>query len=61
MEARNSNENLLSEADFVTLIIDLKVKRASLNLKRGTLVRKISLTRIRVKKFFLVVLAPFNR
>ena len=44
MEVRDSNGTILSEGDSVTLIKDLKVKGTSLNLKRGTLVKKIQLT-----------------
>lgn len=42
--AKDSNGNELNDGDSVTLIKDLKVKGSSLNLKRGTLVKKISLT-----------------
>jgi protein PhnA len=44
MEVKDSNGNILSEGDSVTLIKDLKVKGSSLNLKRGTIVKKIKLT-----------------
>ncbi len=44
METKDSNGNLLADGDSVTLIKDLKVKGSSLNLKRGTLVKKIRLT-----------------
>ena len=44
MEVKDSNGNLLNEGDSVTLIKDLKVKGSSLNLKRGTVVKKIKLT-----------------
>ena len=43
-ETRDSNGTLLADGDSVTLIKDLKVKGTSLNLKRGTMVRKIRLT-----------------
>lgn len=35
---------MLNDGDSVTLIKDLKVKGSSLNLKRGTVVKKIKLT-----------------
>jgi len=44
MEAKDSNGNVLNEGDSVTLIKDLKVKGSSINLKRGTVVKKIRLT-----------------
>jgi len=44
MEVKDSNGNILAEGDTVTLIKDLKVKGSSLNLKRGTVVKKIKLT-----------------
>lgn len=44
MEVKDSNGNVLSDGDSVTLIKDLKVKGSSLNLKRGTVVKKIKLT-----------------
>lgn len=44
METKDANGNLLSDGDNVTLIKDLKVKGSSLNLKRGTTVKKIKLT-----------------
>jgi len=44
MEVKDSNGNLLNDGDTVTLIKDLKVKGSSLNLKRGTVVKKIKLT-----------------
>ena len=43
-ETKDSNGNVLEDGDSVTLIKDLKVKGSSLNLKRGTLVKKIHLT-----------------
>lgn len=43
-ETKDSNGNILADGDSVTLIKDLKVKGSSLNLKRGTLVKKIRLT-----------------
>ncbi len=44
MEVKDSNGNVLSDGDSVTLIKDLKVKGSSINLKRGTVVKKIKLT-----------------
>lgn len=44
MEVKDSNGNVLTDGDSVTLIKDLKVKGSSLNLKRGTVVKKIRLT-----------------
>ena len=44
MEAKDSNGNILADGDSVSLIKDLKVKGSSLNLKRGTVVKKIRLT-----------------
>ena len=44
MDVKDSNGNILNEGDTVTLIKDLKVKGSSLNLKRGTVVKKIKLT-----------------
>jgi protein PhnA len=44
MEVKDSNGNLLADGDSVTLTKDLKVKGSSLNLKRGTVVKKIKLT-----------------
>lgn len=44
MEVKDSNGNALNDGDTVTLIKDLKVKGSSLNLKRGTVVKKIRLT-----------------
>jgi protein PhnA len=44
MEVKDSNGNVLNDGDTVTLIKDLKVKGSSLNLKRGTVVKKIKLT-----------------
>jgi protein PhnA len=42
---RDSNGNILSEGDNVTLIKDLKVKGSGgVTLKRGTMVRNIRLT-----------------
>ncbi len=44
LETKDSNGNLLSDGDSVTLIKDLKVKGTSVTLKRGTLVKNIRLT-----------------
>ena len=44
MEVKDSNGTILNDGDTVTLIKDLKVKGSSLNLKRGTVVKKIKLT-----------------
>jgi protein PhnA len=44
MEVKDSNGNLLSEGDSVTVIKDLKVKGSSGVIKRGTMVRNIRLT-----------------
>jgi len=44
MDVKDSNGNILNDGDTVTLIKDLKVKGSSLNLKRGTVVKKIKLT-----------------
>jgi len=44
MEVKDSNGSVLIDGDSVTLIKDLKVKGSSLNLKRGTVVKKIKLT-----------------
>ncbi|MBF0365448.1 MAG: PhnA domain-containing protein [Oligoflexia bacterium] len=41
---RDSNGNILNDGDTVTLIKDLEVKGAGFTAKRGTIVRKISLT-----------------
>ncbi|HVJ43673.1 MAG TPA: alkylphosphonate utilization protein [Dongiaceae bacterium] len=44
MDTKDSNGNILSEGDSVTLIKDLKVKGSSITLKRGTMVKNIHLT-----------------
>lgn len=44
MEVKDSNGTLLTEGDTVTLIKDLKVKKSSTVLKRGTAVKNIRLT-----------------
>jgi protein PhnA len=41
---KDSNGNILSNGDSVTLIKDLKVKGTSVTIKRGTLVKNIRLT-----------------
>lgn len=43
MEIRDANGNLLQEGDTVSVIKDLKVKGASMTLKRGTTIKKIHL------------------
>ncbi len=44
MDVKDSNGNVLSDGDTVTLIKDLKVRGSSTTLKRGTVVKKIRLT-----------------
>ena len=44
MDVKDSNGNLLSEGDSVTIIKDLKVKGSSSVIKRGTTVKNIRLT-----------------
>jgi protein PhnA len=44
MDVKDSNGTLLNDGDSVTLIKDLKVKGSSAVLKRGTLVKNITLT-----------------
>ncbi len=44
MEVRDSNGNVLSDGDSVTVIKDLPVKGTSVTLKRGTKVKNIRLT-----------------
>ena len=44
MDVRASNGALLADGDSVALIKDLKVKGASVTLKRGTVVKNIRLT-----------------
>jgi protein PhnA len=44
MEVKDSNGNLLSEGDSVTVIKDLKVRGSSAVIKRGTKVKNIRLT-----------------
>ncbi len=43
MAVKDSNGNVLVEGDTVTVIKDLKVKGASIPLKRGTVIRNIHL------------------
>jgi protein PhnA len=43
MAVRDSNGNALADGDNVTVIKDLKVKGASIPLKRGTMIRGIRL------------------
>ena len=44
METRDSNGNLLSDGDSVTVIKDLPVKGSSVTIKRGTKIKNIRLT-----------------
>jgi protein PhnA len=44
MEVKDSNGNILSDGDSVSLIKDLKVKGTSTTLKRGTMVKNIRIT-----------------
>ncbi|PKP39217.1 MAG: PhnA protein [Bacteroidetes bacterium HGW-Bacteroidetes-15] len=44
MDVKDSNGNLLTDGDSVTLTKDLKVKGSSITLKRGTMVKNIRLT-----------------
>ncbi len=44
MEIKDCNGNILENGDSVILSKDLKVKGSSINLKRGTVVKKIRLT-----------------
>jgi protein PhnA len=44
MDIKDSNGNILSEGDSVTLIKDLKVRGSSSVIKRGTVVKNIRLT-----------------
>lgn len=41
---KDANGNTLNTGDSVSLIKDLKVKGSSLNLKRGTVIKKIKVT-----------------
>ena len=41
---KDSNGNILTDGDSVTLIKDLKVKGTSETLKRGTMIKGIQLT-----------------
>jgi protein PhnA len=43
MAVKDSNGNVLSDGDSVIVIKDLKVKGASIPLKRGTMIRNIRL------------------
>jgi protein PhnA len=43
-ETKDSNGNILTDGDSVSLIKDLKVKGSSLNLKRGAVMKNIRLT-----------------
>ena len=44
MSAKDSNGTTLADGDTVIVIKDLKVKGASLTLKRGTTIKNIRLT-----------------
>ena len=44
MDTKDSNGNILSEGDSVTVIKDLKVRGSSSVIKRGTTVKNIRLT-----------------
>lgn len=44
METKDSNGNILSEGDSVTVIKSLKVKGMSTDIKQGTTVKNIRLT-----------------
>lgn len=44
METCDSNGNILSDGDSVTVIKDLPVKGTSVTLKRGTKIKNIRLT-----------------
>ncbi len=44
LNVRDSNGTKLQDGDSVALIKDLKVKGSSVTLKRGTIVKNISLT-----------------
>ncbi len=44
MEVKDSNGNILNDGDNVVLIKSLKVKGSSINLKQGTVFKKIKLT-----------------
>ncbi len=44
MEVKDSNGNILTDGDSVSVIKDLKVKGSSDVIKRGTMVKNIRLT-----------------
>lgn len=44
MDVKDSNGNSLNNGDSVQIIKDLKVKGASVTLKRGTVIKNIRLT-----------------
>jgi protein PhnA len=44
MEVKDSNGNILTDGDTITVIKDLKVKGSSDIIKRGTTVKNIRLT-----------------
>lgn len=43
-DVKDSNGNILSDGDSVTVIKDLKVKGTSATIKRGTTIKNIRLT-----------------
>jgi protein PhnA len=44
MDVKDTNGNLLSDGDAVTVVKDLKLRGSSEIIKRGTLVKNIKLT-----------------
>ncbi len=44
METKDCNGNILEDGDNVLITKDLKVKGSTLNLKRGTVIKKIRTT-----------------
>jgi protein PhnA len=44
IEVKDSNGNILSDGDTVTVIKDLKLKGSSAVIKRGTVIKNIRLT-----------------
>lgn len=55
MEVKDSNGQLLAEGDSVTVIKDLNVLSSSSTIKRGSVVKKISLsdTEEKIDLFYL--------
>ena len=43
-EVKDSNGNILQDGDSITVTKDLKVKGSNITLKRGTLMKNISLS-----------------